>query len=159
MEKINGPKDQKNNTRTNMESPIIRNACIHLNPHPLTMPVAMSSHFQGSVSQTNRGIQDASRVTPAVKAYTAKSLLNVARLPMVMVMAIKPIPAAIRGMPTAFISNMPAIRTGFSLIQVRLAPVKNRLDISKKPKGFPNPTFSGNSPKNCLGEPNILVRA
>jgi hypothetical protein len=122
------------------------------------MPRAISIHFQGSVNQINKGIQDARRVTPAAKAYTAKSLANVTRLPMAIDMTIKPIPAAPKGMVMELTNNMPAMRIGFSWIQVRLAPVKKRLDMSRKPKGLPNPTSSGNSLKNCPGEPNIRVK-
>ena len=159
MQRITGPRDQKNRTRANTESPIIRNACIHLNPHPLTMPRAISSHFHGSVSQTNKGIQDARRVTPVANAYTAKNFANATRLPMVIVMTIKPIPARTKGMAMELTNNMPTIRTGLSWIQVRLAPEKKRLDVSRKPEDFPNPTSLGNSLKKWLGEPKILVRA
>ena len=75
------------------------------------MPMAMRSHFQGSVIQTNKGIQDANMVTPAAKANTAKSLVKLARLNIVMVIIRNAIPAVIKGMTSAFINNMPAIRT------------------------------------------------
>ena len=94
-----------------MEHPIIKIACIHLNPHALTMPMAMSNHFQGSVIQTNKGIQDANMVTPAAKANTANSLVKLTRLITVMVMIRNAVAAVTNGMAIAFISNMPAIRT------------------------------------------------
>jgi len=119
-----------------MDNPIITMACLHFNPHPLTMPTAMSTHFHGSVSQTKRGIQDASIVTPDEKAYTAKNLVKGTRLPpLVMAMTKNPVHAEIKVIETAFISNMPAMMNRLSRKQVRLAPVKNKLDKIKKQKG------------------------
>ena len=97
-----------------MEHPIIKIACIHLNPHALTMPMAMSSHFQGSVIQTNRGIHDANMVTPAAKANTANSLVKLTRLITVMVMIRNAVPAVTKGMAMEFINNIPAIRIRLS---------------------------------------------
>ena len=98
----------------NMESPIIRAACLHLNPQVLTIPVATSNHFQGSVIHTKRGIQDASKVIDAEKAYKAKKFINATRLPMVMIMIKKPTPAVINGMATALVKNTAAIKIVFS---------------------------------------------
>jgi len=74
-------------------------------------------------------------VTPEEKAYTANSLEKVILFPMLMVTTTKLMPAVMNVMPMAFAINIPAMRKGLSRIRVRLAPVRNRLDIRRKPKG------------------------
>ena len=62
--------------------PTIRKTCGSLKPKLFIIPVPMSHHFHGSVSQKNNGTHEASSVTPEEKAYMLKNRLKVTRFPM-----------------------------------------------------------------------------
>jgi len=159
MEKRIGKRDQKNKNIMHTDTPMTKTACPGLNPQHFTIPVPMSHHFQGSVSQIKKGIQEARRVTPEERAYTVKNLAKVTRFLMVMVITMYPRPAAIKTMPMALMKNIPPIKRGLTgVLLTRLAPAKKRLDTERKPRDCFIPTPHGSSPKNLPGSFNILVK-
>lgn len=141
-----------------MDNTIIMMLCSHFNSQALFKPIPIIIHFQGSVINTNKGIHEASRVTPDANAYTLKNFLNVTFRPQNMVKVIYPKPAAINVMPTALTKKMLLLNHGASNSRVvRLARAKKAEDTTKNPADCCSPTLCCDSVKKAPGVPSTFA--
>lgn len=63
-----GKADKKNKIKTLKDNIMTRTACLQLKLQYLTIPIPTRHHFQGSVNQVKKGIQDAKSVSPEENA-------------------------------------------------------------------------------------------